>query len=163
MPMETREFKKYSSDLPIGPLEMDDNDSTTCDEAPQKMTPQKPKRCTGLDICTCTKPINLAPVLIPINETPPIQAVSSEGDDVVHTTQCSVHVQLARNERNDALRLAQLYRNRIEQLVTEKRDLRHSLEEQVEKTREFWRNHIMEGGTRAGRMVRAALFRKDKL
>ena len=91
------------------------------------------------------------PVLIHFNEIPPIQAVSSESDDVVHTTQCSVHVQLARNEQNDALHLAQVYCNRIKQLVTEKRYLRHSLEEQVEKLESFgettsWKVELEQGG-----------------
>ena len=113
-------------------------------------------------VCTYTKSVNLDPILIPMEEESPIEAVSSEGDDMVHTVCCSEHIQRARIERNNALHLARLYRDRVDNLIKEKRDMQHSLKAQVDKTREFWRNQIIEGSSRAGRMIRAALLRKNK-
>ena len=109
-------------------------------------------------LCRCTEPVNLNPVLIPIKELPPMEA-ASQGSDIVHTKYCSEHVQHARVERDDALRLVKFYRDRVEDLVKQKRDLRYSLESQVDRVRTFWRNHIIEGESRAGKMVRASLFR----
>lgn len=172
------EFKKYSTDLPLGPLEVDNESTYTCDdithvptcnETPPPVTSTELRVSSGLqyDSCNCTEPINLPPVLIPIKDTAPVHVTSSKDNDVVqdviHTRRCNRQIQLARSERNDALRLAQLYRNKVEELVKDKKNLKHSYEEQLNKTRDFWRNHIMEGGTRAGRMVRAALLRKDLL
>lgn len=69
----------------------------------------------------------------------------------------------ARAERNDALNLAKYYRNRIEKLRTEKEELQHEMKRQVQHSRQFWRNQIMEGESRSGRILRAALLRNDKL
>ena len=62
---------------------------------------------------SCTEPVNLNPVLIPL---PPMEAASQEGD-IVHTKSCSKHVQNARVEHDDSLRLAKFYRARVEDLV----------------------------------------------
>ena len=65
-----------------------------------------------------------------------MEAMPPQGD-LVHTLYCSEHVQNARVECNDALRLPKFYRDRVEDLLKEKRDLRHSLESQVDRVIKF--------------------------
>ena len=55
---------------------------------------------------------------------------------------------------------AQIYRNLAEQLKKEKRELNNTLNRKIETVRDFWRNHLCEGASRGGRMVRAAIDRK---
>ena len=95
-------------------------------------------------------------VLIPVEE--PTSTCCSES--LIHSTQCIEHVRTARSERDRALRLAKHYCNMAEETHREKRDLQHRLETQVELVRNFWRNQIVEGDSRSGRMLRAALIRK---
>ena len=113
----------------------------TCDEAvTQNFTDTRHKSHFQdiFTVCTCTKKsINLDPILIPMEEESPIKAVSSEGDDIVHTIRCSEHVQRARVERNNALHLARLYHDRVNNLIKQKREIQHSLKVQVDKTRDF--------------------------
>lgn len=164
-PMYTREFKRYKADLPIGPLETEEDTSRCDDTVTQNLTDTQDINDDFQDVstvCTCTKSVYLDPILIPMEEEPPIEAVSSEGDNMVHTVRCSEHVQRARIERNNALHLARLYCDRVDNLIKEKRDIQHSLKAQVDKTREFWRNQIIEGNSRAGKILRAALVRKNK-
>lgn len=58
-----------------------------------------------------------------------------------------------------AHREAQCYRNLSEQMRKENRELARSFNEKLELVRDFWRNNIKEGSTRAGRMVQKALQR----
>ena len=76
--------------------------------------------------------------------------------------QCNVKKNLrkARYESNQALSLAQHYRNVAEERQSEKRNLKSELEQQVEVVRDFWRNKVIEGSSRSGRILRAALSRK---
>ena len=77
----------------------------------------------------------------------------------------------ARTERNDALLLAKHYRNmaknnKKEFLYLEQRmkSQLSSIERQsascVENIKNFWRNQIIEGSSKAGRILRASLIRK---
>ena len=95
-------------------------------------------------------------VLIPVEE--PTSTCHSES--LVRSTQCMEHVKTARDERDRALRLAKHYRNMAEETHREKRDLQHRLETQIELVRNFWRNQLVEGDSRSGRMLRAALIKK---
>ena len=77
----------------------------------------------------------------------------------------------ARAERNDALSLAKLYRDVVETLKLENKHLQEEIEARiidikkqttsdVSNMKKFWRNQIVEGGSRAGKILRAALLRK---
>ena len=79
--------------------------------------------------------------------------------DAVLMMKCNNELRKARYERNRALHLAQQYRNMAEESQSEKRNLKHNLEGQIEVVRDFWRNKIVEGGTRSGRILRASLIR----
>ena len=52
--------------------------------------------------------------------------------------------------------LAKHYRNKAEETVSEKRAMQHKLEKQVELTRDFWRNKVLGGNSRSGKIIRAA-------
>ena len=73
---------------------------------------------------------------------------------------CTKELQTARNERDQALLQARYYRDLAEVTRAEKRALKYNLEEKIELVRDFWRNKIVEGGSRSGRMLRASLIRK---
>ncbi len=103
-----------------------------------------------------TAPLLLNEVLVPIKE--PCSSLSSV--NLVHTAQCIEHVTSARIERNQALLYAQQCRDLAEKTQHEKRDLKYKLQTQVEVVRNFWRNQLVEGSSRSGKMLRAALLRK---
>lgn len=69
-------------------------------------------------------------------------------------------VQSARAERDRALALACKYRDDVEKSRMERRALKHDLETKIETVRNFWRNKIIEGSSRSGRILRAALIRQ---
>jgi len=47
-----------------------------------------------------------------------------------------------------------------ETVSAEKREIKYEMEKTVEVVRDFWRNKVVEGGSRAGLMLRASLLRK---
>lgn len=69
-------------------------------------------------------------------------------------------LQTERQKTLKAYREAQYYRNLSERIRKEKRVLANSLHEKIELVRDFWRNNIKEGSTRAGRMVQKALQKR---
>lgn len=68
-------------------------------------------------------------------------------------------IEAARQERDQALMLAQQYRNVAEACRGEKREMKYEIERKIELVRSFWRDQIIEGGSRSGRILRAALIR----
>ena len=79
---------------------------------------------------------------------------------MLHRIHCRQQVQSAREERDRALSLAQQYRNLAEASQLETKTLKNELERKVETVRDFWRNKIVEGNSRSGNMLRAALIRQ---
>ena len=84
---------------------------------------------------------------------------------------CKEAVMKARAERNDALLLAKHYRDVTETLKLENKNLQEDMEGRiidirkqaaadVSKMKTIWRNQIVEGGSRAGKILRAALLCK---
>ena len=67
-----------------------------------------------------------------------------------------------RRERDKALNDALCYRNLAERLLVEKREMKVRMEKRVETVRDFWRNQILEGQSRSGRIVKAASMRQCK-
>ena len=65
-------------------------------------------------------------------------------------------------ERDRALSLARIYRDMTETSQSEKRIMKSKLEKKIETVRDFWRNKLVEGTSRSGRMLRAALKNKKK-
>ena len=112
------------------------------------------------------------PVLVPIEESFPSCVPSpSKQSDVVYIAQCKQDVIKAKAERNDALKLAKYYRdvaeNNKKEMLCLQQDLQSkilSIEQHsascVENIRNFWRNQIIEGSSRAGRILRASLLHK---
>lgn len=102
-----------------------------------------------------TSPLLLDSVDIPIVEP------SCNCSHIVVSARCKQLIESARQERDNALMIARQYRNIAEECRTEKRKLKHDLEEKVETVRNFWRNKVVEGGSRSGIMLRTALIRKE--
>ena len=102
-----------------------------------------------------TSPIVLDSVLAPISE-PPSSCTSSP----VHSARCKQLLESARKERDHALSLARHYRDMAETSQAQKRIVKADLERKVELVRNFWRDKVVEGKTRSGKMLRAALIRK---
>ena len=65
--------------------------------------------------------------------------------------------QQSQNDTFKALKLAQYYRDIAERMKDEKLESEQRMKKEVKTIRNFWRNNIMEGSTRAGRMVKKAL------
>lgn len=105
-----------------------------------------------------TAPLLLDSVLTPVSEKDHDDNCSQES--IVLSAHCKEIVQVARKERNQALMLARQYRNAAEECRSEKREMKHELERRTELVRCFWRDKIVEGGSRSGRILRAALMRK---
>ena len=103
----------------------------------------------------CTSPLLLDSVITPIVE-PPCYC-----DDIVIAAHCEQQLQNARQEKDNALQLARWYRDIAEKCQTEKRRMKHKMEEKLEIVRNFWRNKVVEGGSRSGKMLRAALIRNN--
>ena len=72
-------------------------------------------------------------------------------DDMIHTEQ---------QKRIKAVKEAQAYRDMAESMRREKRQIINTMNEKIELVRDFWRNNIKEGSSRAGIMVREALLKK---
>lgn len=67
-----------------------------------------------------------------------------------HTCTCSTTA-------SNSLRKAAYYRDMAEELKKDNRKLRVEMSERIETVRKFWRNSILEEGTRAGKMIMLAL------
>ena len=93
-------------------------------------------------------------LLSPISEP-----TSSCTNSPVHSARCKQLLKSARKERDKALSLARVYRDMAETSQTQKRILKANLEKKVEIVRDFWRNKVVEGSTRSGKMLRAALLK----
>ena len=88
---------------------------------------------------------------------PDISALSNADEIPVKTADSSVKQAL-----KDALCQVQSYRNLAERLQREKRELKHQMEEKTEVVVDFWRNKLLEGSSRAGKMVKCALQKKSE-
>lgn len=71
------------------------------------------------------------------------------------------HISQLSNERDAALKEARSYINQIDELRTKNRKLHCEMNDRVDIIRNFWRNNIAEGSTRAGLCVRSALRNKN--
>ena len=101
-----------------------------------------------------TSPLLLDEVVTPVLEP------TCNCTDSINGTRCKLLLESARRERDSAVLLARHYRDLAEESHTERRIQKHKLEEKVELVRNFWRNKVVEGGSRSGKILRAALIRK---
>lgn len=108
---------------------------------------------------TCEKqlegPLILNEVVAPIEE-------QTFGHSLPLVTRVDYNHQVleARKERDEALALARHCRDVAERCRTETRRVRDHLESKIEVVRDFWRNKVVEGESRSGRILRASLIRK---
>ena len=66
-------------------------------------------------------------------------------------------IQEARNDRDRAIMEAKTYRDLAEKIKKEQREQDCNLLKQTEAVRDFWRNKVLEGDTRGGKILRASL------
>ena len=92
-----------------------------------------------------TKPLLLDAVLIPEVEEPPT------------TFNYSRRLLEAQKERDIALLVARKWRDIPENIQDEKQDMKTEMERTVKTVRNFWRNKVIEGSSRSGKMLGAAL------
>ena len=79
--------------------------------------------------------------------------------DIIKASHCKQQLESTRQERDTALLLARHYRDLAEASHTERRQEKHKLEEKIEVVRNFWRNQVVEGGSRSGHILCAALIK----
>lgn len=103
-----------------------------------------------------TAPLLLDAVVTPVSEP----SCTFSPKSTLHTIHCEEQVQSARKERDRALSLARQYRDLAEARQAEKRTLKNELERKIETVRDFWRNKVVEGGSRSGQILRAALIKQ---
>ena len=107
-------------------------------------------------------------LMIPTEESLPSNVDLS---DSMYIERNSNAIIKARRERNDALLLAKHYRDVAEKYKLKKKILQIEMERKIIDTKEqaaigidrikkFWRCQIMEGNSRAGKILRAALLQK---
>lgn len=98
----------------------------------------------------------LPAVLIPIEDKKPLSCAAS----VISRMEQQSIIRSATKDRDQALMEAKHYRNLAETLKKEKRDIEHKYAKKVEVVRDFWRNKIVEGDSRGGKILRASLLKK---
>ena len=103
---------------------------------------------------TTCNPLILDEIVTPISE-PTCNCSPMAGPSC-----CKQQLEIARKERDNALLIARQYRDLAETSRTERRREKYELEQKVELVRNFWRNKIIEGNSRSGQMLRAALLKK---
>ena len=156
------------SPLPVGVLEEDFvSDSESSTQIPVERKPKNIKLCKKpyaySKLCSASHTHNeysnrallLKSILIPVEEVVPVL----NSGNIMHDREFAKQIKNARQERNVALELAQMYRDLAEKIQQDKRKIQDELETRVETVRDFWRNKIIEGESRGGQILRAALFR----
>ena len=98
----------------------------------------------------------LPSVIIPIEDKEPFSYAPSV---ISHMEQQCI-IKQATTDRDQALMEAKYYRNLAETFKTEKRDMEQAYANRVEVVRDFWRNIIVEGDSRGGKILRASLLKK---
>lgn len=153
--------------LPIGTLESEDTEEDINNSQMVACTEEHQSAVCPVDtVENYSNADTFDSVLIPIEEGLPCNS-----NNIVSVSMCKEAVMKARAERNDALLLAKHYRDVTETLKLENKNLREDMEGRIIDIRKqaaanvnnmktIWRNQIVEGGSRAGKILRAALLRK---
>ena len=96
----------------------------------------------------------LPSVLIPINEHKPFSFTAA----VLTRMDQECAIEKAQHEQDNALLEAKIYRDLADELKKDKRELAQAYAGRVAMVRDFWRNKIIEGDSRGGRLLRASLL-----
>ena len=93
------------------------------------------------------------------DEKQPFSYVAS----VLTTLEQQSLIEKARNERNRAMIDAKCYRDLAEKIMKEKRELENTMKRRTEVVRDFWRNKILEGDSRSGKILMASLAKNKQI
>lgn len=97
-------------------------------------------------------------LLMPSVRIPDLECITVSGTvSGIEKVTVKSYVATVMEERNEALAELKHYRDIAERLQKEKRQLHDELSQKCERVRDFWRNTLLEGGSRGGLMVRQAL------
>ena len=121
-------------------------------EQPQESLEPTSVLQTITDFTTVQKQCEQDGVLLLPQVTCPSPTVVPNGDSkTLHNT-----IRLCIGDRDKALSDALHYRNLAERLHVEKLEIKMRMNKRIETVRDFWRNQILEGQSRSGRIVKAA-------
>lgn len=104
----------------------------------------------------------LLPSFIPSSEGIRV-FIEGTQDKITHTVSklsAEKYIEHLHRERDHALEQARLFRNQVDEVRSKSRQMCTKLNDRVDVVRNFWRNKIAEGSTRAGRCVRQAIKNK---
>ena len=83
-----------------------------------------------------------------------LQPANTENSD---STDLRASVKRISGERDAALDTVRLLRNKVENLHGKNRELYYEMNKKIETVRDFWRNQLVEGGSRSGLCVKLAV------
>ena len=143
-------------------------ESNVCDEGEQNNIIDSQQRYSHLQMSTMHDALNpesenYTSLLLPsfVQPSDNVQVYVQGMDDSVKTVATKIvaqqYLSQLTKERDDALNVARSYRDQVDALRTRNRKLYCEMNDRVDTIRNFWRNNIVEGSTRAGRCVRKAI------
>ena len=94
---------------------------------------------------------------------PPLQEITIQvkGKDVVENLTAKQYITSLIKERDEAIMSAQMCRNKVDELRTANRRIYCNMHDRIDTIRNFWRNNIVEGNSRAGMCIKLALQQKE--
>jgi len=101
-----------------------------------------------------SSPSVLLPAYVPPLEEVNVQVKGSNG---LLKMSAKHYVSRLITERNEAVLSAQLFRNQVDQLRSKNRKLYCEMHDRIDTIRDFWRNNIVEGNSRAGLCLKMAV------
>ena len=107
-----------------------------------------------------SSPSLLLPAFVPPMEK--VEVFVKESNDVLEKMAAKQYIESLREERQAAIRSARLYRSQIDELRKKNRKLHREMHDKIDTIRDFWRNNIAEGSSRAGLCVKLAIQKPSK-
>ena len=93
---------------------------------------------------------------------PPLQEITIQvkEKDVVENLTAKQYIANLIKERDEAILSAQMCRNKVDELRSANRRIYCNMHDRIDTIRNFWRNNIAEGNSRAGMCVKLAIQQK---
>ena len=94
---------------------------------------------------------------------PPLQEITVQvkGKVAVENVTAKHYLTSLIKERDEAIMSAQMCRNKVDELRAANRRLYCNMHDKIDTIRNFWRNNIVEGNSRAGMCIKLALQQKE--
>ena len=111
-----------------------------------------------LEVENDSSPSLLLPAFIPPLEK--VEVNVKETNNVIEKMSAKQYIETLREERHAAIRSARLYRSQVDELRRKNRKLYCEMHDKIDTIRNFWRNNIAEGSSRAGMCVKLAMQKR---